>query len=168
VFSRDHFGILATACHVSYSVSGCNLLWSIGCCWLFEFLFKQVALDVWVKGLLWSRSLWAWLVFCFFLTCWSLTSYNCEGHVCQQCWFCRRCCCFDWDVFSVDFGTCDPGARCTKYLTTVLQLSYNNAKVTIDLWRTSHLPDILRRTQGLSWVQFTCKIVRSSDIMFAN
>ena len=43
-----------------------------------------------------------------------------------------------------------PEARFTKYLTTILRLSYNNAKVTIDLQRTSNLQNILRRTQGFS------------------
>jgi len=37
-----------------------------------------------------------------------------------------------------------PGARFTKYLTTVLRLSYDDAKVTIDLRRTSSLQDILQ------------------------
>jgi len=60
------------------------------------------------------------------------------------------------------------GTRFTKYLTTILRLSYDNAKVTIDLRRTSNLQNILRRTQGFSYVQFTCKIVRSSKIMFVN
>jgi len=41
-----------------------------------------------------------------------------------------------------------PGARFTKYLTTILRLSYDNAKLTIDLRRTYNLPNILRRTQG--------------------
>jgi len=36
------------------------------------------------------------------------------------------------------------GARFTKYLKTILRLSYDNAKVTIDLRRTSNLQDILR------------------------
>ena len=40
------------------------------------------------------------------------------------------------------------GARFTKYLTTILQSSYYNAKVTIDLGRTSYLQNIIRRTQG--------------------
>jgi len=35
------------------------------------------------------------------------------------------------------------GARFTKYLTTILRLSYDNAKVTIDLRRTSNLQNIL-------------------------
>jgi len=43
-----------------------------------------------------------------------------------------------------------PGARFTKYLTTALRLSYDNAKVTIDLRRTSNLQNILRRAQGFS------------------
>ena len=36
----------------------------------------------------------------------------------------------------------------TKYLTTILRLSYDNANVTIDLRRTYNLSYILRRTQG--------------------
>jgi len=43
-----------------------------------------------------------------------------------------------------------PGAQFTKYLTTILRLSYDNAKVTIDLRRTSNLQNILRRVQGFS------------------
>jgi len=65
-------------------------------------------------------------------------------------------------------GTTKSGARFTKYLTTILRLSYDNAKVTIDLPRTSNLRNILRKTQGFSYVQFTCKIVRSSKIVFVN
>jgi len=45
------------------------------------------------------------------------------------------------------------GARFTKYLTTILRilrLSYDNAKVTIDLRRTSNLQNIVRRAQGLA------------------
>jgi len=61
-----------------------------------------------------------------------------------------------------------PQARFTKYLTTILRLSYDNAKVTIDLRRSSNLRNILRRTQGFSYVQFTCKIVRSSKIVCVN
>jgi len=41
-------------------------------------------------------------------------------------------------------------ARFTKYLTTILRLSYDNAKVTIDLRQTSNLQNILRRAQGFS------------------
>jgi len=41
-----------------------------------------------------------------------------------------------------------PGATCTNYLTIILQLSYDNAKVTIDLRRSSGLQNILRRTRG--------------------
>ena len=36
------------------------------------------------------------------------------------------------------------GTRFTKYLTTILRLSYDNAKVTIDLRRTSNLQNVLR------------------------
>jgi len=57
-------------------------------------------------------------------------------------------------------------ARFAKYLATVLQLSYDNAKVTIDLRRTSDLPNISQRTQGFSCERSTCKIVGSSEIVF--
>jgi len=60
------------------------------------------------------------------------------------------------------------GARFTKYLTTILRLSYDNAKVTTDSRRTSNLQNILQKSQGFSWVRLTCKIVRSSEIMFVN
>ena len=60
------------------------------------------------------------------------------------------------------------GVRFTKYLTTILRLSYDNAKVTIDLRRTSNLQNIIRRAQGYSWVRFTCKVVRSCETVFAN
>jgi len=59
-------------------------------------------------------------------------------------------------------GLSRPAARFTKYLTTVLRLSHDNAEVTIDLRRSSKVRNILRSAQGLPWVQFTCKIVRSS------
>ena len=49
-------------------------------------------------------------------------------------------------------------ARLTEYLTTVLRLSYDNAKVTIDLRRTSNSLNVLRRTRGFSEARFTCKI----------
>jgi len=38
----------------------------------------------------------------------------------------------------------NPGARFTKYLTTILRLSYDNVKVTINLRRTSNLQNILQ------------------------
>ena len=60
------------------------------------------------------------------------------------------------------------GARFTKYLTTILRLSYDNAKVTIDLRRTSNLQNVLRRTQGFSEARFACKVVGSSETVFAN
>ena len=49
-------------------------------------------------------------------------------------------------------------ARLTEYLTTILRLSYDNAKVTIDVRRTSNLQNVLRRTRGFSEARFTCKI----------
>ena len=67
-----------------------------------------------------------------------------------------------------NFCSWKPRARFTKYLTTILRLSYDNAKVTIDLRRTSNLQNILRRAQGFSYVRFTCKVVRSSETVFAN
>jgi len=42
-----------------------------------------------------------------------------------------------------------PGARFTKYLTTVLRLSYDNAKVTINLRRTSNLSKHLTMNRKL-------------------
>jgi len=51
-----------------------------------------------------------------------------------------------------------PVARFTKYLTRILRLSYDNAKVTIDLRRTSNLQNILRRPQGTIHLQ-SCNIV---------
>jgi len=53
-------------------------------------------------------------------------------------------------------------------LQNILRQSYDNAKVTIDLRRTSDLQNILRVTQGFSRILFTCKIVRSSEIVFVN
>ena len=43
-----------------------------------------------------------------------------------------------------------PVARFTKYLTRILRLSNDDAKVTMDLRRTSNLQNILRRAQGFS------------------
>ena len=43
-----------------------------------------------------------------------------------------------------------PRARFAKYLMIILPLSYDNAKVTIDLRRTTNLQNISRRTQGFS------------------
>ena len=42
----------------------------------------------------------------------------------------------------------DPGAWFTKYLMIIWQASYDNAKVTIDLWRTSNLQNILWRCKA--------------------
>jgi len=55
-----------------------------------------------------------------------------------------------------------PGGRFTKYLTTILRLSYDNAIVTIDLRRMTNLPNRLtkgaRLFLGMIHVQ-NCKIV---------
>ena len=56
----------------------------------------------------------------------------------------------------------------TNYPTIMLRLSYDNVKVTIDLRRTSNLLNILRRAQGFSWLQFTCKIAISSETVLVN
>jgi len=53
-------------------------------------------------------------------------------------------------------------------LQNILRQSYDNAKVTIDVRQTSHSQNIQRRTQGFSQVQFTCKIVKSSEIVFVH
>jgi len=70
------------------------------------------------------------------------------------------------DVLS--FWASHPGARFTKYLTTILRLSYDNAKVAIDLRLTSNLQNVLQRTQSFSEARFNCKVVRSSETVFAN
>ena len=60
---------------------------------------------------------------------------------------------------------CRSGARFTKYLTTILRFSYDNAKVTIDLRRTSNLRKHptkgARLFLGTIHLQ-TCKIVLDS------
>jgi len=60
---------------------------------------------------------------------------------------------------------CRSGARFTKYLTTILRLSYDNAKVTIDIRRTSNLRKHptkgARLFLGTIHLQ-TCKIVLDS------
>jgi len=53
-------------------------------------------------------------------------------------------------------------------LQNILRQSHDNAKVTIDLRRTSHSYNVLRRTQGFSQLQFTCIIVKSSEIVFTH
>jgi len=53
--------IVAIVCVVCHTMSGCHLQWTTGCCWFFKFFFHQDGFDVWVKGLLRSWSLWAWL-----------------------------------------------------------------------------------------------------------
>ena len=48
----------------------------------------------------------------------------------------------------------------------IYEISYDNAKVTIDLQRKTNLQNISRRTLGFSWVRFAYKIIRSSEIVF--
>ena len=50
------------------------------------------------------------------------------------------------------------GARFTKYLTTILRLSYDNAKVTIDLRQASNLQNILQRTRGFFGYDLLAKL----------
>jgi len=54
------------------------------------------------------------------------------------------------NTYEIHVSMSSSGARFTKYRTTILRLSYDNAKVTIDLRRTSNLQNILRRAQGFS------------------
>ena len=54
-----------------------------------------------------------------------------------------------WQV-SATRQDCRRGARFTKYITTILRLSYDNAKVTIDLRRTSNLQNIIQKAQRFS------------------
>ena len=61
-----------------------------------------------------------------------------------------------------------PEARFTKYLKTILRLSYDNAKVTIDLRRTSNLQNISRERKAFLGYDFTCSVVRSSETVFVN
>ena len=49
-------------------------------------------------------------------------------------------------------------------LRNILQLSYNNAKGTINLRRTSNLQNILHRTESFLKVRFACKVAISSEI----
>ena len=42
------------------------------------------------------------------------------------------------------------GARFTKYVTTILRLSYDNAKVTIDLQRTTNFQNIIQGMKRFS------------------
>jgi len=71
----------------------------------------------------------------------------------------------DTDVESWAQTSQIPGARFTKYLTTILRLSYDNAKVAIDLRRTTNLPNRLTNVErlflGMIHLQ-NCKIVRDS------
>ena len=53
-------------------------------------------------------------------------------------------------------------------LHNILRWPYDNAKVTIHLRWTSNFTRLTWRTQGFSWVQFACKIVRSSEAVFVN
>ena len=66
---------------------------------------------------------------------------------------------------STVFSRTESGARFTKYLTTILRLSYDNAKVTIDLRRTSNSPNRLTNGERLFLGMIhlhNCKIVRDS------
>jgi len=74
-----------------------------------------------------------------------------KGENFQPCWECRT------KESSIEQWICSAlscqnrlGARFTQYLLTVLQLSYDNDKVTIDLWQTSNLQNIPQRMQGFS------------------
>jgi len=57
-----------------------------------------------------------------------------------------------------------PGTRFTKYLTTILRLSYDNAKVTIDLRRTTNLPSYEWSKAFLRYDS----LERSSETVFVN
>ena len=76
---------------------------------------------------------------------------------------CRQKC---FNNFPVSVKITTSGARFTKYLTTILRLSYDNARLTINLRRR-----LLCKTsdeERKAWVQFTCNIARSSKIVFVN
>jgi len=71
----------------------------------------------------------------------------------------------NWHRYGTKLRHCTrlPGARFTKYLTTILRLSYDNAKVTTDPRPASSLQNTSRTTQGFSLVglRLACKIVRA-------
>jgi len=60
----------------------------------------------------------------------------------------ERCTEFGLGIYRYLPGAAAPAAQLTKYPTTHLRLSYDNAKVTIDLRLTANLQNILRREQG--------------------
>ena len=68
------------------------------------------------------------------------------------------------DIYAVLLNEATTSQRCSSEarLTYILRLSYHNAEVMIDLRWSSNLQNILRREQGFSNIQFTCKIIRSS------
>jgi len=99
---------------------------------------------------------------------------KCQPHVdCQN-----SCTLLDWqrnqqsalngacvNLWSNVCFTCWVGALFTKYLTTISRSSYDGAKITINLRRTSNLRNILQRTQGffLGMIHLqNCKIVWDS------
>jgi len=55
-------------------------------------------------------------------------------------------------TYSSQINPYSPAAQFTKYPTTILRLSYDDAKFTIDLRQTANLQNILQRAQGFSSV----------------
>ena len=53
-----------------------------------------------------------------------------------------------------------------RFTQNMLRQSYDSAKATIDLRRTSNLQNIVRSAPSFSWVRFTRKIVRRSETVF--
>ena len=53
-----------------------------------------------------------------------------------------------------------------RFTQNMLRQSYDSAKATIDLRRTSNLQNIVRSAPSFSWVLFTRKIVRRSETVF--
>jgi len=60
----------------------------------------------------------------------------------------------DWAILctvNTALSSCTSPARSTQYLTTIVRLSYDNAKVTMDVRQTSSFHNILQQTQGFSY-----------------
>ena len=71
-----------------------------------------------------------------------------SANFCAWCLLYRRRSVLHWQHW-VCRTLCTSVSWFSKYLTTILRLPYDNAKLTIDLRRTSNLPNILRRTQAV-------------------
>jgi len=70
-------------------------------------------------------------------------------------------------------GVCQSQVEQQRVSASILRQSYDHLTIMPKLRstydrRTSNLQNILRRVQGFSEVRFTCVVVRSSEMVFAN